>query len=192
MRIDNRNLFLDRIKTGINIFAGAGFSVLKNSDGVSLPTIDELMPNICQKFNITSSYSGNIEMVSSVLKRNSKDEFYAYWREMFSVKKYNDLYDALNNVSIKSFITTNIDNLFQTVINNSSRYYINEVFNFGVAKHKNDVVNYIPLHGSVELLESELYFGKIELNMVGNRNRQLFESAKADILKLYAIPNRGG
>lgn len=183
MRIDNRNLFLDRIKTGINIFAGAGFSVLKNSDGVSLPTIDELMPNICQKFNITSSYSGNIEMVSSVLKRNSKDEFYAYLREMFFVKKYNDLYDALNNVSIKSFITTNIDNLFQTVINNSSRYYINEVFNFGVAKHKNDVVNYIPLHGSVELLESELYFGKFELNMVGNRNRQLFESAKADMYR---------
>lgn len=37
IKIDNRNIFFDKIKTGINLFTGAGFSVLESPSGNRLP-----------------------------------------------------------------------------------------------------------------------------------------------------------
>ena len=40
--IDNRALFFEKLETGINLFLGAGFSVLDSPQGYKLPVASEL------------------------------------------------------------------------------------------------------------------------------------------------------
>lgn len=162
------------MKRGINIFAGAGFSKLVSPSGEKLPDASELCNEICERFSISSAYANDLEKMSSILKRNRKDEFQKYLRERFTIKEYNKLYDVLNLVNITSFITTNIDNLFQCVIDNSKRYYLNCVSSYGATKRDGNVIEYVPLHGDIRDKNSELYFGKFELSNVGNKNAALF------------------
>lgn len=182
MVIDNRNIFFDNLKRGINIFTGAGFSKLVSPDGKRLPDASELCVEICQRFSISPAYSNDLERLSSILKRNCKDEFQKYLRERFTVNSYNELYDVLNLVNIKSFITTNIDNIFQSVIDNSKKYYLNCVSYYGATKKDGQVIEYIPLHGDIRDNNSELYFGKFELSNVGNRNAALFSIMHGKLL----------
>ncbi|MCM1104263.1 MAG: SIR2 family protein [Clostridium sp.] len=185
MEIDNRNIFFDNLKRGINLFTGAGFSKLESPDGKKLPDASELCDEICKRFSISPAYSNDLEKLSSILKRNCKDEFQKYLRERFTVKSYNELYDALNQVNIKSFITTNIDNIFQSVIDNSKKYYLNCVTYYGATKKDGQVIEYVPLHGDIRDSNSELYFGKFELSNVGNKNAALFSIMHG---KLLAYP----
>lgn len=85
MGIDNRNIFFDNLKRGINLFTGAGFSKLVSPDGKRLPDASELCEEICQRFSISPAYSNDLERLSSILKRNCKDEFQKYLRERFTV-----------------------------------------------------------------------------------------------------------
>lgn len=49
IEIDNRNMFFDKLKTGINLFTGAGFSVLESPSGNRLPAASALCEDICKK-----------------------------------------------------------------------------------------------------------------------------------------------
>ena len=46
-KIERAELFKERLKSGINVFTGAGFSCLPDSLGNSLPTAEELCSEIC-------------------------------------------------------------------------------------------------------------------------------------------------
>ena len=69
IEIDNRNIFFDKLKTGINLFTGAGFSVLESPSGNRLPVASELCGDICTKFKLDASYSHDLEKLSSILKK---------------------------------------------------------------------------------------------------------------------------
>ena len=116
------------------------------------------------------------------MKRNCKYEFQKFLRERFTVRSYNKLYDALNFVNITSYITTNIDNIFQSVIDNSTKYYLNCVSYYGATKKDGQVIEYVPLHGDIRDNNSELYFGKFELSNVGNKNSSLFSIMHGKLL----------
>ena len=180
--IKNRNLFFDNLKRGINIFTGAGFSKLQSPSGNILPDASELCEQICNKFNISTAYAKDLEMLSSILKRNCKDAFQKYLREQFTVTDYNELYNVLNKIKINSFITTNIDNIFQCVIDNSTRYYLNCVSYYGATKKDGLSIEYVPLHGDIRDPNSELYFGKFELSNVGNKKTGLFSIMHSKLL----------
>lgn len=182
MEIDNQYIFFENLKRGINLFTGAGFSKLESPEGEKLPDADELCDEICRRFSISAAYSNDLERISSILKRNCKDEFQKFLRERFTVRSYNKLYDALNFVNIASFITTNIDNIFQSVIDNSTKYYLNCVSYYGATKKDGQVIEYIPLHGDIRDNNSELYFGKFELSNVGNKNSSLFSIMHGKLL----------
>ena len=55
VEIDDRNTFFDKLKTGINLFTGAGFSVLESPSGNRLPVASELCEDICTKFKLVTS-----------------------------------------------------------------------------------------------------------------------------------------
>jgi len=185
--IDNRALFYQALAKGINLFTGAGFSVLPSPSGNFLPTVSNLLPEICSEFAINTSFSNDIEKVASILKLRNKGPFDKYLREKYTVSDYNPLYNVLNKVNIHSFITTNIDNLFPSVIDNSKKYYLNSSATHGAAKRDGMLIEFTPLHGYVKDLDSELYFGKFELNIVGQINRSLFESAKTDMMRFPTL-----
>jgi len=182
MNIDNRYIFFENLKRGINLFTGAGFSKLESPEGEKLPDASELCDEICRSFSISTAYSNDLERISSILKRNCKYEFQKFLRERFTVRSYNKLYDALNFVNITSYITTNIDNIFQSVIDNSTKYYLNCVSYYGATKKDGQVIEYVPLHGDIRDNNSELYFGKFELSNVGNKNSSLFSIMHGKLL----------
>lgn len=182
VQIDNRNIFFEKLKTGINLFTGAGFSVLESPTGSKLPVVSTLCEEICTRFKIDESYSNDLEKISSILKRNCSKQFQDYLREKYMVHDYNPLYDTLNKINISSIITTNIDNLISTIMDKSNRYYVNSVSYYGSVKRDGYSIEYIPLHGDVLNTESELYFGKFELCNVNNQNHGLFSMMESALL----------
>lgn len=98
IQIDNRNIFFEKLKTGINLFTGAGFSVLESPTGNKLPVASTLCEDICEKFKLDTSYSQDLEKISSILKRNCKKEFQDYLRRKYTIQDYNELYDVIQKL----------------------------------------------------------------------------------------------
>ena len=133
IKIDNRNIFFEKLKTGINLFTGAGFSVLESPTGKKLPLACELAEDLRKFFQLHSTYT-DLEMISTILKRNCKDDFQKYLKEKYTISDYNLLYNVLNKITISSIITTNIDNLIPSIIDNSDKYYLIAISYFGPTK----------------------------------------------------------
>ena len=90
-------------------------------------------------------------------------QFQKYLREKYKVNTYNTLYNSLNLINIHSYITTNIDNIIQCVMDNSSRFHLHDGALYGAIKKDSTAIPYIALHGEVSNLNANLYFGKNEL-----------------------------
>ena len=112
--IDKEALFKERMKTGINLFTGSGFSTLP-FNGLSLPAGDELCEEVCTNFGISKSYGTDLETISALAP---KEAYQSYLRKKFTVDGCNNLYCCINNINLKSFITTNIDNIVHHIISN--------------------------------------------------------------------------
>lgn len=182
MYIENRNLFFDRMRNGINIFAGAGFSKLVSPSGHALPDGSELCSMLRDRFSGIEKYEDDLEKISSILKITRKEEFQRFLRETYRVSDYNPLYEAINLINCKFFITTNIDNIVPAVISHSSTHYLNNVSYYGNTKNDGSVIEYVPLHGDVLNYDSELYFGKFELCSVSNKNKGEFAMMHSALL----------
>lgn len=179
IKIDNENIFLFALNNGINLFTGAGFSVLESPSGNVLPTAAQLSKELVHRFGVNAKYGNDLEKLSSILKLNSKSEFFSFLREKFTIaaNDYNSLYDALKLINIKSIITTNIDNIIPSIFDTSDEKYLIDINRYGPIKQEQSGIKYIPLHGDVTDLEREFYFGKFELCNVPNRgNFSMMES----------------
>lgn len=185
IKIDNPGMFKEKLLNGVNLFTGAGFSKLPNKDGSVLPDAESLCQEICERFSISTSYGNDLERVANIANMRAKQQFQAFLREKYTVSSYNELYDALNLISIHAFITTNIDNIIQCVMDKSERYSLYNIVEYGAPKRSKNTLPFIPLHGNVKDLESNLYFGKSELANVDSDNRELFSAMHA---KLFEAP----
>ena len=183
IKIDHPNMFKEKILTGINLFTGAGFSKLPDSDGQTLPDVPELCQDICRTFSITSSFGSDLERLANIVNLRARQQFQDYLRKKYTVKSYNPLYDVLNQISINSYITTNIDNIIQCVMDRSERYSLHDVVVYGANKRSKSTIPYIPLHGNVKDINSHLYFGKNELANVDIDNHDLFSTMHAKLLE---------
>ena len=180
MIIQYEEIFYDKLKTGINLFTGAGFSVLPSPSGKCLPVASDLENEICRKFNITNLIGAGLELISMQASRLNANGFDTFLRERYRVDSSNPLYDVINRININAYITTNIDNLFQTIVAKDARRYVNSIIN-GKAKRTGNPINYIPLHGDITDSTSKLYFGELELSQAASENAQLFTVMKAEI-----------
>jgi len=180
--IDCVEMFKVALQKGINLFTGAGFSTLPDADGNILLTSDKLCGEICERFSIDPKYKNDLENLSNIVNIRYKEDFQAYLREKFTVSSYNKRYDVLNSINLSSYITTNIDNIIQCVMDHSKRYSIFNVVEYG-AKRGSSSLLFIPLHGNVKYLNSNLYFGKSELANVDTDNKDLFDLMHGELLK---------
>lgn len=183
IQIDQEAMFKEALISGINLFTGAGFSKLPDANGKTLPDAAELCGEICEKFSISAAYSNDLERLSSIVSLRAKSQFQKYLREKYTVQSYNELYDLLNNISINSFITTNIDNIIQCVMDNSERYCLHSIIEYGASKKNPFIIPFIPLHGNVKDINSNLYFGKNELANVDQDNQELFVTMHSKLLE---------
>ncbi|WP_455031556.1 SIR2 family protein [Oribacterium sp.] len=184
--IDRVEIFKVALQSGINLFTGAGFSKLPDAEGNLLPDANELCPQICERFVIDARYKNDLEKLSNIVNLRHKDAFQKYLREKFTVSSYNHQYDILDRINLHSYITTNIDNIIQCVMDSSKRYSLFNISEYG-AKRNASSLPFIPLHGNVKYLNSHLYFGKNELANVDSDNKDLFDLMHAKLLEVPTL-----
>lgn len=170
MEIQNENSLIHAMKTGINVFVGAGFSLYAyDKKKQNLPSGNGLADELKSMFNVKAS---SLSMISTILQRKAKTEFKAFLTERFSVDSYESFYNNLNLVNVKSYFTTNIDNLIPKIVSaENSKRFINDLLVNGENADANRI-NYLPLHGCVENPENEYVFDVQSLaTTFGNNSR---------------------
>lgn len=170
MEIQNENSLIHAMKTGINVFVGAGFSLYAyDKKKQNLPSGNGLADELKSMFNVKAS---SLSMISTILQRKAKTEFKAFLTERFSVDSYKSFYNNLNLVNVKSYFTTNIDNLIPKIVSaENSKRFINDLLVNGENADANRI-NYLPLHGCVENPENEYVFDVQSLaTTFGNNSR---------------------
>ena len=172
MEIQNKNTLIHAMKTGINVFVGAGFSLYAyDKCNKKLPTGKDLANELQKTFNVKSS---DLSMISTILQRKSKVEFKSFLTERFTVKDYEPFYENLNFVNVKSFFTTNIDNLVPKIVSASnSKRFINDLLVYGENTDTNRI-NYLPLHGNVDNPENDYVFDVQSLATTFDRNQRVW------------------
>lgn len=180
--IDYEETLLNHMKSGINLFTGAGFSILPDPDGKVLPNAQCLAKLICEDFNLPGSLSDNLELASMRAEQIDAIRLDEFLRKIYRVQNNNPLYEYINRISINSYITTNIDNLFQTIIEKDRDRYINSVV-YGKSKKIGCPIDYIPLHGDITDPESHLYFGMLEIAAAFSDKRKLFGLMQSEMFK---------
>lgn len=170
MEIQNKNSLIHAMKTGINVFVGAGFSLYAyDKKKQNLPSGNGLVDELKSMFNVKAA---SLSMISTILQRKAKTEFKAFLTERFSVDSYESFYNNLNLVNVKSYFTTNIDNLIPKIVSSdNSKRFINDLLVNGENADANRI-NYLPLHGCVENPENEYVFDVQSLaTTFGNNSR---------------------
>lgn len=175
---NQENLFSYELSKGINLFLGAGFSILPNNLNETLPNANELCKEVCTKFDVDEAFSDDLYSASEMV---SESEYQAYLRKRFTVTYgINRQYYLLDKLNIKNIITTNIDNIIPMVYScDDATHYINDRSLYGAARKSSDCIDYIPLNGSVCTEGSHLYFGKFELSLTEQKNEDLYKIAYA-------------
>lgn len=172
MKIQNKNTLIHAMKTGINVFVGAGFSLYAyDKCNEKIPTGRELTNELQKAFNVKSS---DLSMISTILQRKSKVEFKSFLTERFTVKDYAPFYENLNYVNVKSYFTTNIDNLVPKIVSASnSKHFINDLLVYGENTDANRI-NYLPLHGNVDNPENDYVFDVQSLATTFGSNQRIW------------------
>ena len=96
IEIAREDLFKEKLLSGINLFTGAGFSCLPDEDGKSLPTVNELCPEICEKFGLPYDTFGNdLEAICALADGDELDDFL---RQKFQVNKFMLKWKQIKNI----------------------------------------------------------------------------------------------
>ena len=173
IKIDNASLLAEKLCTGISLFTGAGFSLLPDQHGKTLPKGLELAQELVKKFDIDEIYEDDLTYIS---EQCPKEELDSFLRKRFTVTSYNPLYKVLNKIKINTYVTTNIDNILRSAVRDGNMYYINNMREYGAPMNNPNELYYIPLHGDVLDKNSNLYFSKSELTQVTTENKDLFDA----------------
>lgn len=169
MKGENLHTLQQFLNSGINIFAGAGFSILaKDRHKKFLPTASDLVKELQEKFNCTTS---DLVRLSTILEKTKKDEFYRFLSDRFTVEEFAPEYLVLNKVKIRNIYTTNIDNLFPKIFQQNKTNYLHDQQQSGIDTSPN-AINYLPLHGNVDTVDSKYIFSSTNLaNIYNDANR---------------------
>ncbi|EHU9139911.1 SIR2 family protein, partial [Escherichia coli] len=171
MIIDNQPLFEHHLKSGINLFLGAGFSVEASSKSGKLPVGDNLKDELLDHFKRKKPSSLDLPQLCQILSSSSKKELKDFFINRFTVTEFDELYKSLESIKIKSIFTTNIDDLIFKIFKDSSKYYINDIQLRGPAISNGEAIDYIGLHGCVAYPGSEFAFSPLEISSSFERDK---------------------
>jgi len=169
MKIYNEHTLQQALKDGINIFAGAGFSILaKDKNGLFLPTGNKLAKELQIEFGLSIS---DLVKQSTILEKTRKDDFYRFLLQRFTVEDVPYEYYALNSINIRNIYTTNIDNLFPKILAKNTDKFLHNQQQYGTSTDPN-AINYLPLHGNVDNQILKFIFSSTSLaNIYNDANR---------------------
>lgn len=176
LRIENESSLKAALRKDVNIFVGAGFSVLaKDKTGKNLPTGAELVEELCNKFGQPSLASQALPLVSQIIKSKDRAKFNDHLKERFKVGEYDDRYNCISTLGISRVFTTNIDDLFSKIYSISSNKYLNDLILQGATFRDSAAVEYLPLHGSISYPDPDFTFTPIEIATAFANNPTQFQ-----------------
>lgn len=165
-RFDHKDSLIQAMKTGLNLFVGAGFSLYaRDAENNKLPTGSQLVKELQEK---VGGGLTDLAKYCSVMERKRKSELYAYLTKRFHVASFDDFYLNLNYLNLKGVYTTNIDDLIPQIISKSESRYVNEQSVYGDCTNEQGV-NYLPLHGYVKYPEQGYVFSVEKIANIYNQ-----------------------
>lgn len=168
MKIENEDTFKLHLRSGINLFLGAGFSV--EAKGIyedrpkAMPVGDALRKEILKTFGRDENSKILLPQLCQIISKTQKTALNEFLRKRFSVVDFSSLYENLERVNLKAIFTTNIDDLIFKLFDASQKYYVNDISLRGPSIVGSSAIDYIALHGSVVYPPTEgLDFSPVEL-----------------------------
>lgn len=152
------------LRDGINLFLGAGFSLLANDrSGAPLLTGAGLKYKLIAQFGLGDVEALMLSQIATIIESTKKDEFYDFLRKHYTVGEFDERYKVLDRFNIKSIFTTNIDDLAFRIYENSVNHYLNDRNLRGATFHDRSAIDYVALHGSIAHEGEHLEFGTTDL-----------------------------
>lgn len=162
-RFDSKEKFINQLSEGLNLFTGAGFSVMaKDKDNNDFPIGSHLLEELKAKFDRIRKFP-DLAKASTILESTYREEFYDFLIERFRVASYSELYNVLPFLNIKEIFTTNIDDLIYKIYENTGDKYINTSTVEGQPYNNRLAVNYSPLHGNILYPQYGFIFSKTQI-----------------------------
>lgn len=174
--IENEASFKINLRREINLFVGAGFSILaKDSKGQALPTGGDLVRELCLEFKQQELSDQPLSFVSQIIKSQDRIRFNDFIINRFKVKDYDKRYDSITLLGVSRIFTTNIDNLINTIFLKPKMKYLNDLIIQGATFRDSSAVEYLPLHGSVLYPDPDFTFTPIEIASAFSNNPTQFQ-----------------
>lgn len=173
-RFDNKATFENSLHNGINLFLGAGFSILaKNLKNEGFLIGAELANDLKKVFHISGEF--NLVQIATILENSKRQEFYDYLKEKFSVGQIDDRYKCLQKLNIKSIYTTNIDDLVFKIYENCRDKYLTDVTHEGSKINEPASIDYSALHGCVTYSDRKMIFDVSSLNNAYSNSPRIWD-----------------
>tara|TARA_B100000678_G_C18219800_1_gene506703 strand:- start:139 stop:2508 length:2370 start_codon:yes stop_codon:yes gene_type:complete len=186
-KVEEEGLFRSDLQKPINVFTGAGFSVLaKNALNQTLPVGERLKSDIIQRFDIPQLSDLDLASIYAFISSDRRDELRSFLQETFTVCVYDKRYDALRKLDVEYLYTTNIDDLpfhiFDARHDDTTRI-LHDVYTLGTPREQQSVTQFISLHGNVRHEDSDFIFtsGRISSAFASDRETwYVFQRALRD------------
>ncbi len=164
IQIEHENTFRKIFTEGMNLFLGAGFSVLaKDFESRPIPIGRELAHELKSQFNLEGLDALSLPQICTILEAENKQKFHEYLKRRFAVHTYDDRYKSLNLCNIHSIFTINIDDLIYKIFSFSDQNYLNDISKHGPIFSDKSAIGYIPLHGSILNEDEPLVFSNTDI-----------------------------
>ena len=162
LKVPEAGLLKADLGKGLNLFTGAGFSILaKNQFKKTLPIGDELKKLLIEEFKLELYSSLDLPGLYAVLLADRRELLRAYLERVFKVTSYDSQYDSLRRLNVEFLYTTNIDDLpffiFDARSGDDSRL-LHDLTMYGAPRSPDTVVQLIPLHGNVRHEDADFLF----------------------------------
>lgn len=150
INVENEHTFNKALSEGINLFLGAGFSLLaKDAKNRTLPLGDKLKDELVKEFNLDTEKALELPQLCTVLEASMKQDFYNFLQTRFYVESFDEKYKCMHGINVKHIFSTNIDNLIHKIYENNENNYINDIIVQGPNFHDREAIDYCPLHGCI-------------------------------------------
>lgn len=150
MQVESENLFRDALRSGINLFLGAGFSLLaKDKDGTALPLGSQLATELAREFDLTDTNALSLPQICTIIERSQKDRLRSYLKKRLTVGDFDPSYRGLQRLNVNTIFTTNIDDLIFRIYADSVTHYLNDLDVRGASYSDRSAIDVVTLSGSI-------------------------------------------
>ena len=177
MKIENEGAFTAAFRDGVNLFVGAGFSILaKNQAGHAMPLGFQLADELRSEFDEDKNKDLDLPKLCTVIDASRRQALREYLTSRCKVETYDSRYSDLLSTNIKCIFSTNIDDLIHRVFEGSPDKYLNDLDFSGSSSNVPAAVDYVALHGSIRDTRRPLRFTPLEIATAFETDRDRWAS----------------